>query len=291
MARESDHVVGTSANLHVLVENSTEDGACLTGHASEYRAWSCSYRWQAVKESRRSRQALYDKTPAVRPQDRQAGTLGTSAYRSNAGNLTPAHYAFRIRVPEHGDWFVGGPLRPGVKSANGKSIKVGKNFTKDTWPYWNNAHHLIPKALLMETIDAVEEADCRELIQLSLLRAKYNVNHYVNMILLPQDKEVGRALGLPRHLVLEDEPQGIDPTPKFDHVSYSNNVLMGLKVVILAYKKACDQELQRKCDTSEFKLSKAKLERLSRQCYAAVLGHGAANPGSPISAMPPIRFK
>jgi hypothetical protein len=291
MAKESDHFIGTKQGLHLLVKNSTDDGACLTGHASEYRPWSCSYRWQAVTESRANRKSIYDKDPIIQPQHVKEKSIPTSAYTSKAGKVTPLHYAFRISVPKPGDWYLEGPLRPGVKAANGKSIKPGKNFTQDTWPYWNNAHHLIPKALLMETILEVEDADCRELIQAALLRAKYNVNHHVNMILLPQDKEVARALGLPRHLVLADEPEGIDPTPKFDHVSYSNNVYNGLKKVINQYKLACDQELKKKCDTSDFKLAKDKLERISRQCYEAVIAHGAKMPGSSISEMPLIQFK
>jgi hypothetical protein len=129
------------------------------------------------------------------------------------------------------------------------------------------------------------------LLKQALLRAKYNINHRVNMILLPQDKEAGRALGLPRHLVLEDGPEGLEPNPKFNHVAYTANVLVGLSRVINEYKTACDQELGKKCKTPEFELSKERLEELSAQCYETVIAHGARSPGAPISAMPPVLFR
>lgn len=205
--------------------------------------------------------------------------------------MTPHHHAFKLAIPQPGDWNIDGPLRPNMKASNGKPIPPGKNFSKDSWPYWNHAHHLIPKALFRETIDAVDDPDCRDLIRQSLLRAEYNINHHVNVILLPQDLQAARAIGLPRHLIMEDGPDGLDANPKFGHRAYCKNVSRGLKTVIKQFKRACDRELAKKCDTSSFRLSKERLERLSAQCYASVLSHGETTPGDPISTMPPISFR
>jgi hypothetical protein len=293
MSKESDHQIGVESGLHDPRDNQTEGGACLTGHATGFRPWSCSYRWQAVIESRRSRKAIYDKEPQLHPDHVKAGAIRTSAYVSERGHMTPLHHAFKLALPKPGDWHLSGPFRPDAKAGNGKRISPGKNFTKDTWPYWNNAHHLIPKALFLETIEdpnVVPDPDCQSLIQQSLLRAKYNINHHVNVILLPNDKEPARALKLPRHLVLEDGPDGLDDHPKFNHDAYNRNVLDGLKSVINAYKAACERATEHACETSELTLSKRLLEDLSRQCLEAVLEFGSSHPGEAISSMSQASF-
>jgi hypothetical protein len=35
-----------------------QGGACLTGHETDYKPNSCSYRWQALTESKLNRKAL-----------------------------------------------------------------------------------------------------------------------------------------------------------------------------------------------------------------------------------------
>jgi hypothetical protein len=293
MPKESDHQIGVESGLHDPRDNQTEGGACLTGHDSGFRFRSCSYRWQAVIESRRSRKAIYDKEPQLHPDHVKAGAIRTSAYVSERGNLTPLHHAFKLALPKPGDWHLSGPFRPDAKAGNGKRISPGKNFTKDTWPYWNNAHHLIPKALFLKTIEdpeVVSDPECQKLIQQSLLRAKYNINHHVNVILLPNDKEPARALNLPRHLVLEDGPEGLDDRPKFNHGQYNKNVLATLKSIIDGYKTACEQASSGPCDTKQLRLSGSRLENLSRRCYAAILKFGVSQPGEALSAMRPAAF-
>ncbi|OJH39239.1 AHH domain-containing protein [Cystobacter ferrugineus] len=282
---------GTSP--HVAVKENTEGGACLTGHDSTLSQNSCAYRWQALTESKKNRTSLYNKTPTAGALLKPAspGFLATSAYLSKRGNLHPSEYSTHIRLPQDGDWHLDGPLRDDMKDAAEKDIPRGQNFTKHTWPYWHNSHHLIPKGLFNETIAKIEDADCQTLLRLALLRAEYNINHHINVIILPQDMEVARVLGLPRHLILEDGSWMVEKSPKFDHMAYNLNVEDRLKPIIDEYKDACDKELRKKCDTSKFKLSKRKLERLSRICYKSVTDHGAANPGSPISDMPPLPTK
>ncbi|PTL77047.1 AHH domain-containing protein [Vitiosangium sp. GDMCC 1.1324] len=293
MGRSTDeHVTNPDGTTpHVEVEKGTENGACLTGHESRYRPSSCSYRWQALTESKENRKRLYDKTPTagVRTKSAPQGFLATSAYLSEKKNLVPSQYSTLVALPQEGDWHLDGPHRDTMKNPGGQHIRRGKNFTKDTWPYWHNSHHLIPKGVLNETIAKIPDADCQMLVRLALLRAQYNINHHVNVIILPQDMEVARVLGLPRHLILEDGSWVIEDCPKFNHAAYNMNVLGRLKPIINRYKTACDNELRKNCDTSQFKLSKEELEELSRDCYKSVTEFGTAHPGSPISDMPPMR--
>jgi len=49
-----------------------------------------------------------------------------------------------------------------------------------------------------------EPSPVDELIQTALLKAKYNVNHKLNMLFIPQDREVAELLNLPRHIQLKN---------------------------------------------------------------------------------------
>lgn len=286
-----EHVVNPDGTIpHVKAKQNTEGGACLTGHDSSLDPSSCSYRWQALTESKKNRTSLYNKTPTAGTRQKPApeGFLATSAYLSTKGNLTPCQYSALLSLPTQGDWHLDGPSRQDAKDAAGRPIPTGQNFSKHTWPYWHNSHHLIPKGLFNQTIAEIEDVDCQSLLRLALLRAEYNINHHINVIILPQDMEVARVLGLPRHLILEDDSWMIETSPKFDHMGYNWNVQKRLNPIINRYKKACDDELRNNCDTTAFKLSKAKLEQLSKICYQSVINHGTASPGSPISDMKPL---
>lgn len=286
-----EHVTNPDGTCpHVVVKENTEGGACLTGHESSLAANSCAYRWQALTESKKNRTHLYDKTPLAGAQQKAApmGTLATSAYLSNRGGLYPGQYGAVIFLPQKGDWHLDGPTRNNMEDAAGRRIPQGQNFTKHTWPYWHNSHHLIPKGLFNETIAEIKDVDCQALVRLALLRAGYNINHHINVIILPQDLEVARVLGLPRHLILEDGSWMIEESPKFDHLLYNWNVFDRLNPIIGRYKKACDDELRKSCDTSKFKLSREELEDLSEICHKSITQYGPTNPGEPISDMPPL---
>ncbi|HEX5748011.1 MAG TPA: AHH domain-containing protein [Archangium sp.] len=288
--------------LHKQINGTEEGGACLTGHSTRYDdACSCTYRWQAVRESRRARQGVYDKNPTVTQEKANeyleknprvtSGFLPTSQYTTKRKSRfpSPTQYSDRIKLPEEGDWYVSGPLRSNATDAVGKGIPQGKNFTTWTWPYWNNAHHLIPKGTLNTVINEIAEDDCRQLVREGLLHAEYNVNHHINVILLPMDTEVARVLDLPRHLVLEDDSIVKEKGSKLNHREYNQNVRTRLDSIIDSYKATCDRERQTNCDPwPVIKLSKKRLEVLSQHCYAKVTQFGNENPGEAISALPPL---
>ena len=159
------------------------------------------------------------------------------------------------------------------------------NFTQDTWPYWNNAHHLIPKGLFRSVILELE-LDVSTLMQTALLKAQYNINHKKNMFMLPQDKEVAKILGLARHLQLKvGDVAGIAASCT-DHPSYSDFVQQRLKTIIDSYKQLCDQAISdtQPHDVPKADLDKKKLENLSDTLMNRILDWGESGTGESIDS-------
>lgn len=281
------------AKLHDEV-GGTENGACLWGHGVQWAQKSCRYRYQARQrgiEDGRCQAMLHSYSTKLRAR------IKTSAFKSKQGNMTPGNYWHSIAPPGPGDWDVEGPPKPIRRqtfdnSAAGKKppyIPAKQNFKKNAWPYWNEAHHLIPKAELDNGIGVKTKSDVMVgvLVRQQLLRAKYNVNHKENMIFLPVDAEVSRILGLPRHLQKEDAP-GVKKSPA-DHPVYTADLVKVeldviiddfKKIVANAKKKAKDHELP------QAKLAKQRLIDLSGDLFAIIETYhmalkvkGAYNPG------------
>jgi hypothetical protein len=161
------------------------------------------------------------------------------------------------------------------------------------WPYWNNAHHLIPKGTLKASINEVgeEDSDLREFIVGGLLNAKYNVNHWINVVILPMDREVGRLLKLPRHLILEDETVLDGKTEKFDHTAYGDLVKKKLDSIMKGFKDKFKPDDPNKCEAwKTAKLSKTKLVNLSKKCFRSitVFGKTKRGAGAPLSELPSL---
>jgi len=136
-----------------------------------------------------------------------------------------------------------------------------------------------------------EKAPVDELIQQALLKAKYNVNHKINMLLIPQDMEVANILGLPRHLQLKEDDSGeagSEPplkklrSPCFDHFEYGKMVESmtetGLNTIISGYRSICESAnnaTEGSHDKPDPALDKELLQNLSRQLLDTILGWGA----------------
>lgn len=303
------HLTDADGAYHSVIKKALDDGACLTGHESEYRLNSCSYRYQAVEHSRENpgRAALYNKPVKVNKRTVQRykrehhrfkeGFIPTSRYDTNAGERYPQDrdYGDKLKVPQPGDWDVDGPKRKKVKDGSGKEIPLGKNFTGGFWPYWNNAHHMIPKDTLNARIAAAHnDPKIVNLIRAGLLKAKYNVNHYVNMILLPMDKEVGFLLKLPRHLSLEQGSTEFDDNPKFDHTVYNAKVVTRLKSIMKNFAEEAEETKRKKrsCNIAKMvPLSKAKLVVLSEDCLTSIKAFGILSPGEPLVDLPGLKLK
>lgn len=249
-------------------------GSCLWGHNAKHQEnKSCAYRWQAHLHAIATKD-IYHRYKSVTFEK-----FDTSAYPTKKGGMYPAHYIGTLAVPKDGDWDVTGPPRD-VKRKNfaGDTVTIpkGENFHKDTWPYWNNAHHLIPKGTLVSKIDdeTASTPAIGTFVKKALLVAKYNVNEKVNMMFLPQDKEVARILRIPRHLTLmhTDGPKKLPEC--FDHALYNLFVAAKLKAIIGTYKKAFADAKKKneKHPEKAGNLDKTKLEKLSKQLFDLIKG-------------------
>ncbi|MFY2563942.1 AHH domain-containing protein [Corallococcus terminator] len=300
---KNKHLTEADTQLHKRIPNALDDGACLTGHESKYTEKnSCSYRYQVVEHSRANggRAALYklgDESFGQLSRDNVLGLIQTSRYRTTKGpsRTNPSgkyprdsKYGDQLRVPRPGDWDVDGPHRTGALGASGLPIDPGMNFTNSYWPYWNNAHHMIPQGTFNTQIENSGPRTAL-LIRAGLLKAKYNINRFNNMLLLPMDTEVGKLLNLPRHLTLDDGSTEFDDNPKFNHTLYNAKVTSRLDSIISDYKEEVEKitTQDEKCAIAEVgPLSKVKLYSLSIYCYESIKLLGLRNPGGPLVDLP-----
>jgi len=259
-------------------EKKTEDGACLTGHQASYskktagKQVSCNYRYQAHEQAKAE--------SSIKSRLHGYPTNRTAAIRT-ALKVAPPRYSTSIAPPRKGDWDLDGPTSGPIvrknKAGRKVTIPVTMNFSQDTWPYWNNAHHLIPKGTLKDVIVSNKPAVISNMIQQGLLDAKYNVNHKKNMLMIPQDREVADLLDMPRHIQLKE---GDDPNISaqvFNHPEYNDMVEVGLKKIIRAYTKTADNAYKNKTGHAipNITLSKARLVKLSGSLLTLVLSWGS----------------
>ncbi len=160
----------------------------------------------------------------------------------------PAYESFRATGPQ--PFFESPALRLVSRPKKGDwDVSKKGNFNKHCdVPYWHEAHHVIPNSVLRVTIEkvfAVGFKICR--VRGGLLDAEYNLNHKINVILLPLSPDVGEAMTLPVHRKL----------PKRSHATYSASVEERLKKV---FQKVAPQE---PCQANYAKL-KSDLESISR---------------------------
>lgn len=265
--------------------NSTEGGSCMTGHQGDFSGFggkaTCNYRYQAYEQAK-SESAIKN-----RLHDYASITvdLATSVYETKKGGWSPSRYSMTIKPPRPGDWDVGGPTLPITrKSIAGETVVIppSMNFTQDTWPYWNNAHHIIPKGQLNHTI-GLETLAVGQLMKKALMTAKYNVNHKINMFMLPQDREVAKVLGLARHIQLkEDDADGISGMCT-NHPIYNRLVDDKLTQIINGYRttvKSAIDSAEKTHDVPNPSLDKAKLEALSKELMDLIVSWGKKRDGS-----------
>ncbi len=271
----------------------TEDGACLTGHEASFskkqNKVTCNYRYQAYEQAQAHKgieDALHSYESVI-----IRGPIRTSAWKKNK-----PEYCASLAKPQRGDWHVTGPnLDVQRKTFAGKKVVIPKtmNFTQELWPYWNNAHHLIPKGTLKAKVLA-ETDPVPTLIQKALLQAQYNINHMVNMLFMPQDKRVANILGLPRHIQLRDgDAPGIAASCG-NHPVYNKwtcEIDRGLNSIIANYRRICQDAIRAVKGTHRIPkptLDKKRLERLSRRLLKIILGaevKGLIKKGQSLDAM------
>ena len=300
MSDANEHLASSEHPEHIPVEGSTEDGACLFHNEPKYKPVSCSYRWQGKQEKRPNHVKVYRNYPVANLKQKvlQRGIendyLRTMQRETKKGGQCPAQtsYDAKLKLPEErGDWDLDGPsrFRPSPAAAPTKAKKYippTRNFTTAFWPYWNNAHHLIPKGHFAGRIMAIKDPDLRELVTVGLFRGKYNINHFKNVIFLPMDEEVGMLLRLPRHLTLDGDASVKTPGDFADHTEYTARVDDGLEPVIDAYVEEARAARgdSKKCEIMKtITLSREQLERLSEQCFTRIVSFGKESAGASLN--------
>jgi len=158
------------------------------------------------------------------------------------------------------------------------------DFDHQFGPFWHNAHHIIPNGSLNSAItDAGKKLT--NVIKMGLLKATYNLNDKVNMIILPMLQADAVKLGLPRHLTRDEVGPG-EKQEMYSHKNYSNDVQEELKPIMADYKKLADEAVKdaaKKHKQPNPKLTKDKLDTLSRELYEAIKAVGATAGGKSVA--------
>lgn len=272
-------------NNHVTEEDLTQlhkQGACLTRHQRRTEGHLCSHQDQARLQAE-AHPLTYNYPAYYTLCDWKPGGIFRTAARSakfppNYGELWPGLGYFWKNKPTH----------QGKEWDLGKGHGKWKNFHHFAKPYWHNAHHIIANGALSAAIaDAAEEAkDARliNLIKAGLLKASYNLNDKINMIILPMEKIVATALALPRHLKRDEV--GPDDKGEFrSHDDYSKKVKIKLKSIMRSYKQILAKALEPDHDGPPDAISKQQIVNLSEEIYNSIISAGGYIGGKSLSEL------
>jgi hypothetical protein len=230
---------------HHVVPNDTEGGKCFTRHVSALEENSCSHRWQAWKRAYEDRAAIYN------------------AYRSS-----DVRKVFKTKNPPvHPAWNVPSPFPKSSRE-----------------PYGHNAHHIIPNGVLLKCLNKAANATpnagrARMLMKGGLQLAEYNLNHKINMIILPTRHRTGWVLKLPVHTEKDH----------FHHEAYSAAVEVDVDEVMRDYVKAIKNEIKDH-EALPKKLAKKKLEDTSDSFREAIVDWGKTRHDLYLDRIPPTHY-
>ncbi|MBW2661811.1 MAG: AHH domain-containing protein [Deltaproteobacteria bacterium] len=264
-ADEKRHSYDSKILKKHVVTKSVSGGSCLNRHEWEVKEkCSCSHRWQAYKKAEDDKM-LYN-YPAY------ASLVSKSVrHRRAFKSVTSSGVETWRNRPNPYDWDLG---------------KNDNFLSKCTTPYYHNSHHLLPTGLLNGCIlKAAQEAKSYtlyKLIRIGLLDAKYNINHKNNMVILPKGKFVANHLRLPRHTSEIDVEPGV--RPDLFHSVYSDRLRNKVQAVIDEYLELLDEPDENHGKPPN-KLSKAKLERISKKLYKKVKKWGKGGGGPSVDSM------
>ncbi|MBU8899861.1 AHH domain-containing protein [Corallococcus sp. M34] len=255
-ASTEQHEEDVANRIHVSSKNTTEGGRCLNRHVAAWEPVTCSHRWQAYKHAL-DHSHLYN-WPAYKKlaRGKDVRTDAMRNYTSKSGALYPIFpegYRFLLKAPHQGDWDV---------SESGAS----KNFKWDyRTPYLHNGHHVVTNSQLRVAINKLEKKfpNATLIIRRGLARAGYNLNHKLNMVILPMDRKVAGALNLPRHLA----------TFLYrDHRAYSDYVSIRLDAIMRTYEGELRKYVRKEKEHTKLahELAKEQIEELSHELYAQI---------------------
>jgi hypothetical protein len=101
-----------------------------------------------------------------------------------------------------------------------RQYRCKQDVRGDQGQHWFEAHHIIPRSQLTGAIASIGQGTpnankLQLMVRRGLMEENYNLNHKKNMIILPMDGLVAKALELPKHLATPDHR---------DHPRYSKHV-------------------------------------------------------------------
>ena len=265
--------------LHVETKTGN-NGACLSRHTTNCcKNNSCSHRWQAYRTALAHPGKYKTPTALVKhkkkkyrpiPDERNKKVVSPKAW-----DLEEVSMVYR---------------RPkGSKGADSELLTV-KNFRERAdVPYPRNAHHIIPNSVLNKALYSAgkESTDLFLLTRISLLQAKYNLNYKSNLILLPIDRVIAKAMGLPRHISGKDA-DSTDNRETQNHSTYNDEVY---KVVSKIVRNFARQISKVNHDIELKKLGKAKLERYSKKVMTRLFEWGGGGKGAALNKAPKRIFE
>lgn len=246
---------------------------CLNRHQKFKENDPCSHQWQGYKKAL-SDPDLYN-WPAYK-------SLSVEVRKKRFFMETFWFVSKLTRPPLEGEWDLTHEFK------NRKKQKM-KNFRSNaSTPYWHEAHHIVPNSELRGAILNVGKGHKLEgriclLVRGGLMGEGYNLNDTLNMILLPMDKKVSLALGLPRHRKTRTTRS---------HKGYSKHVRVLLDEVFLPLKDKVDE-----CGgkLTKYKTCRKRIEKISRDLYPEFVAAGEqmrhTGRSQAIEDMPASRFK
>jgi hypothetical protein len=224
--------------------------ACLNRHVSHYAVSNtCSYRGQAYKKAK-SDSGRYD-WPLYEELSKRKSDIQTAAREENGATI-PDWYTTKLSPPKEGDW----------------DVATSGNFQDKCYtPYWHESHHVVPNSTLREAIAAVGKgmADPPAMVLAvrgGLLDEGYNLNNQKNMIILPLDREVALAIGLPKHRKTQDHRS---------HSGYSKHVRLELDKIFGKIREAAAKH-----EEQDYSSCKDEIEALAEDLYKNICDAGAA---------------
>lgn len=128
-------------------------------------------------------------------------------------------------------------------------LDAGANFTDANVPYVHNYHHMVPWDALKKVFSDRE----LKLIQLST----YNLNHGINLIILPRTEKIGQVLRLPTHT--DNHPE---------YTFEIEQLLMSVKMAVEAQSKT------HRINKDNMGAIKDDLESIESDCWDKIVGWG-----------------
>jgi hypothetical protein len=247
---ETQHAEDLEDKLVHVSTGGTEGGHCLNRHLGR-SVNSCSHQWQAYKRMLDDDSDLYNnKCGKVE--------LGSHVkWRKAEKGQSSVYWATLRRQPQDPEWNVG----------------YKNNFnTHCNVPYYHEAHHIIPNSTLRTAILETFKPNATQVpwFRKQLVNEGYNLNHKSNMIMLPLEKKIGKALELPCHR---------DPyTPS--HEVYSTQVKDKVKSILQSNKKAVAEHKK-----ADYTACKGRLTTLSDELYQSILAAGLSGQSATLDEM------